>query len=294
MTVDKTLEPGFHELTNEEYHSFKNVLSSSGARSLLNVCPARFRYDADHPQEPNRNFDIGNIAHRLILGLGSMVEIVDAKDWRKKEPKEIRDAAYAAGKIPVLKSEFDACQEMAQAIVDHPFAGGLFKEGSPEQSIFWQDEEFGFMCRARPDWLPTAGKIFADYKTTTSAAPIDVNKSVDNFSYYQQAAWYADGIRAVGHIDEPIPVFVFQEKKAPYLVTVAQLDPIALEWGNILNRKARSIFAQCLERGEWPGYADDVITAELPYYTESKLQRRHEAGEFETALEMQAPLEQAL
>ena len=285
-------EPGILDIPIEEYHQ-DPALSSSGAKVIMNDCPALYRYGMDNPQEPNRAFDIGHVAHKLILGEGSEIVRVDAADWRKKEPKAERDEAYEAGKVPVLEKEYQACEDMAAAVLNHPFAKDLFRQGKPEQSIFWRDEESGAMCRARPDWLPEKGaQIFPDYKTTVSANPVAIARAMDNYAYFQQAAWYRDGIISTGHHQDPIPVFVFQEKKPPYLVTVAQLDRIAIEWGDVLNAKARALYAECMKNDAWPGYAEDVVMIELPRYAEMRMQQKHEAGDYQTAYEMQEPLEE--
>ena len=292
-------KPGIYDMTLEEYHA-DPALSSSGARAIMPPsCPARFRWDKDHPEEPNRVFDIGKVAHRLVLGRGDQVVVIPHKDYRKAEPREMRDAAYAAGKVPVLTAEFDACQEMAAALERHRFpgkdfgAGKLFQAGTPERSIFWRDQETGIMCRARPDFLPANGPIYGDYKTCVSAALGDLTRAMINFGYYQQMAWYSDGIRALDIHDDPQPLFTFQEKAAPYLIVVAQPEPDALVWGDIQNAKARAVFAECVRTGTWPGYADDVVTLEMPGFAASQLQKRHDLGEFDTAYKAQAPLDGA-
>ena len=103
-----------------------------------------------------------------------------------------------------------------------------------------------------------------------------------DFGYYQQAAWYGDGLKALGITDRPAFVLCFQEKVPPYLVTVAQPSPTALEWGRIRNRKARALFADCMDRQVWPGYAADVVTLDLPFYAEKQLEREHAAGAYST------------
>jgi hypothetical protein len=45
----------------------------------------QFEYDDD------TKFDIGNVAHRLVLGRGKEIEVVDFPDWRKKEAQEARE-----------------------------------------------------------------------------------------------------------------------------------------------------------------------------------------------------------
>jgi len=298
--------PGVYDIPIDAYHADPRPpsMSSSGARTILNRCPAVFRYQQDNPPAPKRHFDIGHAAHRVLLGLGAELVVLDPADFPSKNGnlpdgytnaamRAARDDAYGAGKVPLLKAEFEQVQAMAQAVDDHPFAGKLFRNGVAEQSLIWQDDETGVWCRARPDYLVHEGRIFPDYKTCQSAKPDDLRKSLWNFGYHQQCAWYQDGIRALGIHDNPAMAFVFQEKEPPYIVTVAIPDAYAREWAHMQNRKARDLFSQCLKSGEWPAYADDVVTLELPGYAESQLQQKHEAGAFELSMAYHKPLDAA-
>ena len=49
-------------------------------------------------------------------------------------------------------------------------------------------------------------------------------------------------------------ILVAQEKEPPYLVTIAEPDEQAIEWGRELNRQALRLYRRCVERDEWPGY----------------------------------------
>src|SRR5260370_38714386 len=78
-------------------------LSSSGARALLPPsCPARFRYDRDHPVYKDV-FDFGSAAHKLALGAGPELALLAYEDWRTKAPTRQRATARSAGQGPTLK-----------------------------------------------------------------------------------------------------------------------------------------------------------------------------------------------
>jgi hypothetical protein len=259
--------PGVYEMPSDEYHAHA-ALSSSGARRLLPPsCPALFRWHRDNPQPPNRVFDFGHAAHRMVLGDGPELVVIDVRDWRTKAAQEARDEAYDAGKVPLLAAEYEAVQLMAAEQRRHPAA---FERGSgkPEQSLFTQDEATGVWLRARVDWLPESvdGRItLTDYKTTVSAEPAAFARSVARFGYFQQAAFYIDVVKALGIADEVGFQFIAQEKTPPYLVTVFELDEYALRIGRSRNRLAIETFARCVERDEWPDYTSGgVETLSLP------------------------------
>jgi hypothetical protein len=67
----------------------------------------QFEYDDD------TKYDIGNVAHRLVLGRGKEIEVVDFADWRTKASQEARETAADAGKIAVLRHQFDQSADMA-------------------------------------------------------------------------------------------------------------------------------------------------------------------------------------
>jgi hypothetical protein len=270
-------EPGIYDMTNEEYHSHRYALSSSGARKLLPPgCPAKFRWEQDNPQPVKKVFDIGNAAHKLVLGTGPELRIVDYERWDTKAAKAEVAEARAAGAIPLKRPEWEQVHAMADALRAHPVASLLFDpgQGTPERSLFWRDEKTGVMLRARLDWLPNprAGRlIIPDYKTCASAEPERLMRAVDEFGYHQQDDWYRRGARALDLADDDAAfVFVCQEKQAPYVVTVIEMDATARRIGAARNRRAIERFAECTRTGHWPGYSDEIAYVSLPPWTETR------------------------
>lgn len=278
-------EPGVYDMPDHIYHGDPvpgGSLSSSGARNLLPPnCPAKFRHEQLHGRPPKTAFDFGHAAHKQVLGVGPQIVVVDAPSWKTKAAQTERDEAYAAGQVPILAHEYADVEGMADALRRHPVASALFNPaaGDPEQSLFWVDEQTGVWCRARLDWLPrpVEGRrlIVPDYKTCNSAELGHIQKAVHNYGYHQQDAFYLDGIKALGLDADPAFVFAFQEKTAPYLITVVQLTDEAKRIGRERNRQAIDIYRRCTEADHWPGYSDDINAIEeisLPPWAE----RQHE------------------
>lgn len=293
-------EPGVYSVPKADYHGDKITpspsLSSSGARKIMSECPAKFWYDRNHPDDkPSDALRIGDAAHEWLLEGDTWPArhgvLPEDHDGRTKVGKEAIVAIESLGKHPLKWAEFEAIKAMVDALKAHPFAHAAFRNGKPEQSIYWRDEETGIWCRARPDWLPSTGTILADYKTTRSAHPDYLSKAISDLGYHCQAEWYMTGVRALGLIKEPSFVFAFQEKEAPYLITAVEVPPEDIYEASILNRKARHIFARCLRENRWPGYADDVIAVGQPGWARKRFQDNKDAGLFEVAAEMQKPLQ---
>lgn len=289
--IDK---PGIYDLTLDEYHNDPcgmPSISSHGMRAILNECPAKYWWKS--PMNPEREeldkdaWRIGRAAHVLHLEpelFRQQIHVMgEGVNFQTKAAREERDAAMDEGKTVIKADQFETIKAMKQALAEHEFAGAAFRNGDPEKSLIWQDFETGVWLRCRPDWLPKAIRHIPDYKTAVSSKPADFQRQAFNLGYHMQAAHYLDGIEAVTGTAPKSFFFVVQEKTPPYVVTCVALDPIAIEWGRIQNRKAIHIFAECLRTGKWPGYASDVVEMPLPYFAEAELQRQHEAGRFDTS-----------
>lgn len=219
--------------------------------------------------------ELGTAAHKLVLGVGAELVAVDAPNWTTRAAKEQRDAIRGTGAVPLLRHEHTQVQDMAGAVRAHPIAGKLIspERGQPEQSIFWKDPEFGVWRRCRLDHMPNPGSgrmIITDYKTAASASPDDIPRTVANFHYHMQDAWYREAVENMFPGEDVAFVFVFQEKTPPYLITCVQLEAEEGLAGARLNRAAIERYRDCAASGIWPGYADDIIPVSLPPWA-----RRH-------------------
>lgn len=267
---------GLHtDLTNEDYHADKTSLSSSGARKLIQPGgPAKFRWEQDHPQPPKKTFDLGNAAHKLILGVGPQLQVINHDVWNTKAAKAEVAEARAAGAIPLKQHEMEQIKAMAAAIRQHPTAAALLDPayGQPEVSAFWIDQPTGIRRRARFDWLPNPNNgrlIIPDYKTCADASEDAFAKSVDNYGYNCQADWYIAAAQALdlGGQDTEF-LFIAQEKEPPYLVNVIGLDFMAMQIAAAKNRHAIDTYTGCLTTGTWPGYGDEPNYTSLPPWAE--------------------------
>ena len=287
-------DPGRYDLTDREYHTDPVIggsLSSTGARTLITSAPARYRWEADHGRPDTKTFDHGRAAHREVLGAGSDIAVIagtgkDPNTWRTDDDKAAVQAARDAGLTPITPRDNDTVKAMAAALRTHWLAGPLFaRPGHAEQSFVARDPETGVMCRARVDWMPdvpdNARVLAVDYKTCIDASPAGFATSMARYGYHQQGPFYSSVLTwlELDHGQPPKFVLVAQEKDPPYLVNVCSLKDRAVQWGLVLNRKARGIYRDCAAAGEWPGYApgpDGITELDLPGW---------QVARYETALD---------
>ncbi|WP_329616411.1 PD-(D/E)XK nuclease-like domain-containing protein [Streptomyces brevispora] len=281
-----TLEPpvttapalGIHtDLSNADYHADKTSLSSSGARKLLEPStPAHFRYEQDNPPAPTKTFDYGNAAHKLVLGNGPELVVIQHDAWTTKAAKAEVAEARERGAIPLKQHEMDMVTAMAAAIRKHPLAAALLDPayGAPEQSGFWIDGPTGIRRRVRFDWLPSiqSGRlIIPDYKTAADASDRVMEREIEKYGYNMQADWYEEASRALGLGGQDAELLlIVQEKKAPYLINVIGIEFGSRIIGGAKNRAAINTFAECMATGNWPGYGDEPNYLALPGYAENR------------------------
>ncbi|WP_426940285.1 PD-(D/E)XK nuclease-like domain-containing protein [Pseudarthrobacter sp. S6] len=247
-------------MSNRAYHAHA-ALGSTSLKTLATRTPAHWVHERDNPVHKDA-YDVGTAAHSLILeGDTSGVVIVDAADWRTKAAKEAKDEARATGKIALLEKEWTPIQAMHASVMSHPRARELFTGHKAEQSVFW--EEDGLALKCRPDaWHD--GERLVDLKTTRSASPNDFGKTAHEYGYHQSVAHYIDGVKAATGEELPFH-FVLVEKTAPYFVSVVELDWEAIDIGRQLNDRAKRIYRECADSGNWPGYQPAEPIA-LPNY----------------------------
>lgn len=265
------VQPGIYNLSHEEYHADLvpgGSLSSTGARKLTppDGSPARFKYDLGRPDN-RRTFDLGQLAHNQLTGAGPEVVVLDDDNFRKQKTRDDRDDAYANGQIPVLPQDMDVVYDMMRALEAHEWAAALFERGTglAEPSLFWESD--GVWKRSRPDFVsfrrhPTTHQLMIpEYKTAPSAEKHKFTKHAYDLGYHQQAAWICDAAKGTNIVpadEDPMLLFVVQEKKAPYIVNVIEATPDALMWGRLLNAEAVDLYKRCRKSGRWPGYSDGI------------------------------------
>lgn len=277
----KITKPGIYpDLPAADYHAQHDWLSWSMAKKLLPPStPAHLKASLRNGEERKRHFDVGKVIHAVVLGEGDEFIVVqaldrqknpyDARDYETVSAQRHRDQIYADGQVPILRSELDAAQKMAESVAAHREAHALLTNGTPEVSLFWIDDATGVKCRARLDWLPNPQPrrrlIVPDLKSASTAAPSEFAKAAARYAYYGQQRWYSDGIAACDLDPDPAFVFVVVEKADPWPVIVGQIASSAdLSLARAAVDRTRRLYRECVETDTWPAYPGGVVDIDLP------------------------------
>jgi len=262
-------EPGFYDdLPEADYHADRTSLSQSGAKLLLKS-PALFRYEQEHPRTSDA-FDFGSAAHAVALGQSlDSVYVAPFDDWLKRKgpvggcayTTDEKRIAQEDGLAPLLPEQWLKVCDMAEVLAEHDLAMQLLTGGHSEVSAYAVDDATGVMRRCRFDYLHD--DLGVDYKTSFTSDPREFGRSAANFGYHQQDAWYRDVAYDLGY---PLRGFLFvvQMKEPPYLVSVCELTPDAVQRGRDLNQRALEMFRDCTDSDIWPGWGDDIHPIDLP------------------------------
>jgi hypothetical protein len=243
------------------------------------------RLNPNFKPDDNTKFDLGNVAHKLLLERGKTFEVLDFDSWRTKASQEAREEAHLAGKVAILLEQFGQAVKMADVArkrLAHHEDKDVFTKGAPEVMICW--EEDGIWFRALVDWLHDDLRTVDDYKSTgMSVAAHMLGYRAEAAGWHVQAAFIERGL----DILDPAGAgrrkfrFIAQETDEPHALNVVHMDEHWMTMGRKKVSTALDIWKTCIKADRWPGYARFGITPEYPGYKEKQWLDRELSGEFE-------------
>lgn len=266
------MTPGFYtaaELSNAAYHAGPGI-SNSGLKIIGDKTPAHF--NARSAWATSRPKFIGTALHAAALEPAKFdAEYVIAEGFAARNATGYKAWARAQTKLILMESEHSNVLGMRAAIHSHPTAAALMADAFEfEYSAYTHDPETGVLVRMRMD-LMTEGGWIVDVKKCQDASPAGAGKSIENYGYYHQDAFYTDCIEwACGEPPAGF-AFVFVEEQPPHCVGVYLLSYEDRQRGRELYRRNLRIYARCLERNEWPAYSPDAEVIELSRWGRSKI-----------------------
>jgi hypothetical protein len=252
------------DLLNESYHNdFRSYLSSSDLRRLIRS-PAHYKNPA---RIESAAMAFGTLVHTFVLE----PHVAEARyrpradvDGRTKEGKAVRDwessLATQQGMQFVNRSDYDAAVNITASVRSHLGCGSLLSGGLAEVSGT-ADGFSDVSVRIRPDYL--TDKHIVDLKTCVDARSDAFGRSVINFLYQVQAAFYVDVALAIDGFKRDF-YWVAVEKDAPYAVSVFKASDAMLEHGRAQYKCAIALYKECASMDLWPAYSQQIQQLDLP------------------------------
>lgn len=258
-----------------EYHADPCAvpsLSASLAHTIITGCPrhawaAHPKLGAVNRKSPTKEMDKGSLLHKLLLGDGPELCIVDAPDWRTKAAQEQREMARKEGLIPVLIDQANVAQFQAAQIRKSLREQGIELSGASEVAFAWAEETYDgaeVQCRGMIDHY-LDGTIY-DLKIWDSASPKVLERKCIQMGSHIQAAAYTRGIEKIRPLLAGRVCFkwLIVELEPVVQVVVASPTGTMRELGERQWRRAVDTFGRCLAADNWPGYAEGVVELEAP------------------------------
>jgi hypothetical protein len=251
-----------HGLSAADYHARKEVSNSDLA--LFARSPAHYIARTLHP---TKAMTFGTAFHCALLEPKRFEKdyaiCPDFGDCRKASNKEAKILWLETNidKVTITAEEVETIIRMTGSALVHDAAAKWIDDVEfTEVSIIAENECVA--VRSRLDGL-TSGRNIVDVKTTDDASPAAFAKSVWNYRYHVQNAFYVDNARRAG-IDVDRMVFIAIEKDPPFAVAVYELDMASVGLGRKTYKRQLAEFAECQRFNHWPAYSSRVQTLSLP------------------------------
>ena len=200
-------------LPNATYHDPALGWSSGRVRARIDTRPKP-------PWGGAANF--GQAAHARMTGIGVAPTVFHAPNWRRPQDRQARNQLLRSGGRPLLISEWKKLGAMHTTFTHNPRVRHLLHSGGkplPEISMFWVDYETGLHLKARPDFLTNTHIL--EYKTLPPKTTFQ--KEADQWGYWEQAAWYQQGVAAITGTRIPF-TFITQHITAPYRIAIHKVS----------------------------------------------------------------------
>ncbi len=275
---------GWHELTEEQYHSDPCPCPSLSSHVAMTIIGKSLMHAwRSHPKSPvfepsilGSSADRGSAAHALLFG-GNAIEAIAADDFRTAAARDARDRARTMGRIPILSKEMEGLSAMMGPARQrfHDLHGGAFL---CEQSAVWRDAHLEGWRRARIDTVSTTRDLIVDYKTTEAAVDaLSCERRIADMGLQIQAAAYVGAVEALhpelmGRVRF---VFQWQEQKAPYALSPPiEMSEAFLSLGRAHWKAAGFLWDQALKHDAFPGYSPHPYLACPPPWELSRWEER--------------------
>lgn len=300
---------GFLDMDAEHYHSDPAPRPSMSSGMLATVVSQTVaaakqqhprlgppKTDEERQADRLKKYDLGTVAHTLVLGVGREVVVIEEPDWKKKTAQDARREAFDAGKTPCLIGVYEQATDMRTALFEQlaemPDEHDTFVEGRgvAEQAGFWQEQtSLGKMWgRALYDWRSTeTGRLLVrDYKTyggQNGADPDGFIKGLISGGRDVQDPWYSRGAAAIVGEETGEALtwadvdfrFIVQDPNPPYLVAVVELDD--RRWSSERCQWAIDRWASSAGAGFWRGFAPIVHYVGPPTWARIQWQQKMES-----------------
>lgn len=270
-------KPGLYPSVPFETYCRWDALNHSTLKHMARS-PKHFKHARDTPdpsETDSKRFGTG--AHALLLEPARFATDVVPAPINEKTGAPYGSgtkawAEYAArypGKIVLTGDEIDAMRALSAAVFEDEDAAALLRidGGMSEVCMVWDCPVTGLRCKGRVDrWIPRPEKMVlrVDVKTTRSAEWGAFGRSMVEYGYHTQEAFYARGAAALGYRSRGYIIAV--ESEAPHGINVAPIDVETMTQADSIVGEWLARVKKCTSENAWPGYHRPCAEFMAPEY----------------------------
>jgi hypothetical protein len=271
--VEEVIPPGIHQAVSAaEYHRRELGIVSNSALKHVRRSPAHYKawIDGTAPDRDTPALAFGRAFHMAILEpqrFATTYIEMPKFDGRTKAGKAAREAweEQHVGAEPLLFDDMLTITAMVESVRRHPLASQMIREGQPELTLSWTDEDTGLSCKSRLDYYVESLAMIVDVKTADDASWESFRRDVAKYDYHVQDALYRSAALA---LEMPVQHFVLLavEKEPPYAVAPYTLDAEGIGRGYQAARRDMYTLAHCMKTGRFPAYPETIREIEVPIW----------------------------
>lgn len=268
-------EPGIYEgVSHYDYLKWEAV--STSRLTLVKKSPAHLRYALDHGDSKKSDaLTLGTAVHAAVLLPETFEEeYICGPDCRRGTKEwDAFEVKYFTKNV-LTPADYCAVMEIRAAVEGVARVEDLLIGSKREVSMVWKNSAISQKCKGRMDAYNEEFNTIIDLKTTKDASPEGFAKSIFNYGYYRQAAFYMEGARACG-LDCKHFIFVAVETEPPYGVALYELTDGVLKLGQKENADLLEQYHTCTVKNEWPSYSKDIQFIGIPQWSMNILEGKY-------------------
>lgn len=270
------LEPGIYEDTPQEHYHALPYVSNSAIKAGIrgqSMLKMHHKIIGDFSDKDSEERKFGRNQHCYILeGPEKFYErtLISTKCCAIKKDGEPcgNGGKFYDGRLWYCGQHKGSCEEVpenscspedvakiqaiGESIRKSPCISTLKSNGWSELTLVW--DMFGLRCKARLDRHSHSRKLTIDLKKFDSddLTPDKCNREISSRWYHLQAAFYRMGMFALRGY-KPQFMWIFTESSEPFEVIPVQATAGMLLHGEAWATYMLKQYAECKERGEYPG-----------------------------------------
>ncbi|WOL24248.1 hypothetical protein fHeYen801_038c [Yersinia phage fHe-Yen8-01] len=278
---------GFVDVDNDTYHSGPGV-SKSHLDLISRKSPLHYWHKYINPErEPEEKtvpMIVGQATHfsilqpdlfetRVIRGLThDRRSTANKQAWAEFEQEH-------KGNYIVNAEMYDRIQYIRDGVWRDPAASGLLSMIIPEQSVFAMmdvpdgnggyildenDNPVQALTKCQTDGLDRGFNFIVDLKSTEDASPLAFAKSMANYRYDVQEAWYQSVFDAAFDRHPEDWYFICYEKEPPYAVGIYSISKLDVMLAGVAANRDFAKIEIARLANHWPGYSETPEVLTLP------------------------------